>query len=376
MPYPETTDIDVDQDAATQPGAGNAEADEAVEHHDPQADLREAIASRRRRELIEDGVDIPAEDEAKPSDDESGSDSDKADDVGTDTAEGKSETDGEDDDPEVEIKVDGEVEKVRQSEVDKAGGIRALQKERAADKRLQEAARRQKELDERERALAEKEKSGAGDGASDESNAGGGKAAAGKLDRAKTLDLINKINYGDAEEAAEALEEVMAAIGQPGSAGTVDTQAIIREAKQQLRGEEILERFTAPPDKGGFGDLQDTRFGNVTVVINGQSQRMPLPLAAAREEVDRLIQEDGMDPSSWATYEKAGKTIVERLGLRSKSNPTDKSRKHERKRQTDHPRGAGAGNRDAGEKPDNRSQQEKRQAIIAEMQANRQGKVA
>jgi len=322
------------------------EDQEKVEHYDPQAGAREAIVIKRRQELRSEGLELPDEEE-KPSDQEADqkAEDDKPEEEQEETEQKETEqeeTEQEEDETEqeemVEIKVDGEVERVKQSEVDAAGGVRALQKERAADKRLQEAAKRQKELDEREQRLAEKEKAGQSAGEPEKPE-----EITPKLDKAKVVELINKINYGDAEEAADAWLELQEAAGQSkGSAPKeVDTQAIAEQVRMQVRGEEVMSRFTAAPEKGGFGDLMDTRFAKIPTTLDGKVYQMPGPFAVARAEVDRLVKEDGADPTAWETYERAGKYAREQFGLQS-SDPTKdgKSKKQQRKRQTDHPRGA------------------------------------
>ena len=309
--------------------------EQTVEHYDPQAEAREAIADRRRQELRDEGVDIPEDDDEE--DDES--------------FEGELDTDGDEtpeeaDEPEpdedmVEIKVDGEVEKVKQSEVDAAGGVRALQKERAADKRLQEAARRARELERREAELAEREK-GLQRPSEQETGSEAQQPPPARFDKQKLIELTNKIQYGDAEEAAEAMEEILSSANMGSAPQKVDTQQIAAQVRADIQGEKVLRRFAASPDDGGFGDLQDTRFASIPTTLDGKVYHLPAPLAVARQEVDRLIAEEKADPFAWETYEKAGNYAREQFGLQVKGNPTRRGQnsKLERKRNTDHPRGA------------------------------------
>jgi hypothetical protein len=335
--------------------------EEKVEYHDPQADAREAIAGRRRQELRAEGVDIPEDDEP----------SEEADEKEAEAPEGSTKAETEETEEMVEIKVDGQVEKVKKSEVEAAGSIRALQKERAADKRLQEAARRKADLDAKEQALAEREKGLKKPDYETSGEQGRKGSAPARLDRKKLVELTNKIQYGDAEEAAEAMEEILSS-AQTGSAPRVDTQQIVEQVRADIKGSDILERFAATPEDGGFGDLQDTRFSKIPTTLEDKTYFLPAPLAVARQEVDRLIKDEGADPFAWETYEKAGNYAREQFGLQTKNNPTrrgNSSGKHERKRSTDHPRGATP---PAGKEPDvEKSIESSRRSAINDMMAAR-----
>jgi hypothetical protein len=289
---------------------------------------RDAIADFRKKQLEAEGMVFEEESaDDKPEDDKP--EDDKPTDEPKDGEPTDESKDDKPEDKEVEIKVDGVVEKVKQSQIDEAGGIRALQKERAANKRLQEAAirlqdaeRRLKEIEKREKELTARPKE---EPPKEEKKA---------YTKQELAELVRTINYGEADQAAEALEKVLSQQQQaPQVSQQIDVDALEERIRRKIRGDEILKRFNAPAEEGGFGDLKDTRFAQIPTQLDGKTYLFPAPVAVARAEVDRLINDEGADPDSWETYEKAGKYARAQFGLeQSKKDPTED--KHDKKRKT------------------------------------------
>jgi hypothetical protein len=139
------------------------------------------------------------------------------------------------------IVIDGQESEVPLSEIIDAGK-RTFQKETAADKRLEEATRLLKEAQEKTLLPAkdEEEKESIED-------------ASERKQRIK--ELVEAIQYGDDEEAAAALEEVMQSTAQPQTDVSIDQ--IKNEIKEELRVEQINDKLLTPPEDGGFGDLAE-----------------------------------------------------------------------------------------------------------------------
>lgn len=136
--------------------------------------------------------------------------------------------------PKVKIKVDGVEQEVDQDAV-LAAGVRAMQKESAADKRLEEAT---KARDEAERLRLSVEATIA--------KLPGNAAAAKKSDQEMIVEkdalreIVKAIQYGNPEEAADALQqygEKMAQLGQTNALTKAELQNMLdlREAQQYVR---------------------------------------------------------------------------------------------------------------------------------------------
>ena len=291
---------------------------------------RDAIADYRKKQLEAEGMVFEEEPAGEPlKDDEPKDDEPKGDEPADELKDGDEPKDdkpvGEPEDKEVEIKVDGVVEKVKQSQIDEAGGIRALQKERAANKRLQEAAIRLQDAERRLKEIEKREKELKEEPPKEEKKA---------YTKQELAELVRTINYGEADQAAEALEKVLSQQQRaPQVSPQIDVDALEERIRRKIRGDEILKRFNAPAEEGGFGDLKDTRFAQIPTQLDGKTYLFPAPVAVARAEVDRLINEEGADPDSWETYEKAGKYARAQFGLEQiKKDPTED--KHDKKRKT------------------------------------------
>ena len=323
---------------------------------------RDAIADYRKKQLEAEGMVFEEEPADEPKDDEPKDDEPKDDEPkdGGEPKDDKPDDEPKDDKPEdkeVEIKVDGVVEKVKQSQIDEAGGIRALQKERAANKRLQEAAIRLQDAERRLKEIEKREKELKEEPPKEEKKA---------YTKQELAELVRTINYGEADQAAEALEKVLSRQQQaPQVSPQIDVDALEERIRRKIRGDEILKRFNAPAEEGGFGDLKDTRFAQIPTQLDGKTYLFPAPVAVARAEVDRLINEEGADPDSWETYEKAGKYARVQFGLEQiKKDPTVD--KHDKKRQTtQNLRGASA--RPPGQPDRELTHEEANQRALAEI---------
>lgn len=131
--------------------------------------------------------------------------------------------------PTVKVKVDGEEKELPLDEV-----VKGYQKDAAASKRLEEAARYRAELEEKERQLAERE-AALGKGDSSEQQLPSGAPDEGVEDRARAL--VGKLLEGEVEDAVAMLAEVM----QGRSGSTVD-ESKVAEIVQRAEVQREYER--------------------------------------------------------------------------------------------------------------------------------------
>ena len=234
-----------------------------------------------------------------------------------------------DTDEEVEIVVDGEKKMVPLSEITDAG-IRSLQKESAADKRLEEATRLLKEAKEVQPPVS-KEKPAETDAETD-------KADLSDQDAINNLAQSRKayrdaIQYGTDEEVEKALidyeeaQKVLYRAEMGASNATQQAGDVVDQVANKLEEREILKKFQLPEDEGGFKDLT-----NDPVLYN-----------AVLIKVDELLK-DG-EANTWDTYQKAGDFVRNTYGSgrtqspeetdADKSESTSTEEKLERKREID-----------------------------------------
>ncbi len=215
------------------------------------------------------------EPESKDETDEEGEDEEKEKEAEHDKVDGSEEKT-------VEIIVDGVKKTVPVSKVTDAG-IRALQKESAADVRLEEAVKLLKEAKELKEKEPEKNKT------PDKELADLG------VDKKKISELREAIQYGEEEAAAAAIEELIR-LGRGGNKEPVIPEGVMTveeyEKKEREKKErEIIDKFSLPPDKGGFADIADD----------------PYLFAALNAEVDAELAKG--TPNTWELYESAGKKV-------------------------------------------------------------------
>jgi len=172
----------------------------------------------------------------------------------------------------IEIVVDGEVQTVELSKVLDAGK-RTMQKETAADKRLEEATKLLNE------AKAQKELP--------QEDAQEGKPVVPK-------EIVQAIQYGTEEEAQEAVAQLIDMGRTKESVTPEDVETIVHNAvKAEANAKSIADRFALPEDKGGFSDIKED----------------PYLMNMAIEETNQLLASG--EQNEWETYEKAGKKIRE-----------------------------------------------------------------
>jgi hypothetical protein len=160
--------------------------------------------------------------------------------------------DPEEDDDYLTLKIDGQEQRKKRDEVLDAG-IKALQKELAADKRLSEASTRSKELEERARQLEQREQAIRQiEEQAQQSRAQQEKDLAQKLekqgsDEAKeeARKIISAMYSGDEDDATEALAkliEVQQRANKP-DAPQVDPNEIAERTYRRIREEDKQQRF-------------------------------------------------------------------------------------------------------------------------------------
>lgn len=207
---------------------------------------------------------------------------------------------------EIELVIDGEKVKKTKAEILEIGR-KAAQKEMAADRRLEEAARIKREAEAelaRSRSAATRTPQTEPD-----TPPATPPAAAVDYDKAvaeKRKALREAMNYGDEADQETAQVEYEKALRDQFNAGRQpanakdreylddinDIRVLTKNVKAQLARESIVDRFTAPETDGGFADI----WGD------------PALQAQVMQEVNRSI-EAGANDLDWKTYESAGKKV-------------------------------------------------------------------
>jgi hypothetical protein len=206
--------------------------------------------------------------------------------------------------------IDGHEQEVPRSKIFDAGK-RALQKELAADKRLEEATRLLKEA---------KETSTANKGKPPEPGAAPEKSPAKTdADKEQLRDALQAIRYGSDEEAEAAFGKVVKSPAEKAP----DLNEVLHQVEVRTAAKDVITRFAKPPEEGGFSDIHNDPYLR--------------HLAALR--VDELIRE-GKSAIDWNTYDEAGKFVRERFGNKASSAPSedpnkDLAKKSERKKGID-----------------------------------------
>jgi hypothetical protein len=292
-------------------------------------ELENIVVSREQQFEKDSGVKLEREDEETGEVTETDAETEETTETTeekTDKTEVKKEDDADEtatDKEEVEIVVNGEKKTVPLSEV-KDAGIRALQKESAADKRLEEATKLLKEAKE-----VKTEQPSDEDAETEETEETDSSAEDAEKDLAKKREAYrDAIQYGTDEEVDEALIEYekaqktafLAASG--ASQDATQSNMSVDEVADKLEEREVIKKFHLPSEEGGFKDLTDD----------------PILLHASKLKVDELLK-DG-EPNTWETYRKAGELVRKKyvIGSQPEEKPTsDESLevKKERKREID-----------------------------------------
>lgn len=192
------------------------------------------------------------------------------------------------------LNVKGEEVKVSKSKVYETGK-RSLQKDMAADKKLEEAGKilddakfeAQRIIDEAKLLLAQKP-------IDQDQHPQNTKRPDAEAIRAKTRELIETIQYGDSDEAAEALAKILE-LGVQTDGGNqrpnlsdVDVSTTVEKV---LDKREVTDKFYSPPDQGGYSDLLDD----------------PDLFQMVNNKVNEKLKAGA--PNKWATYQKAGDEV-------------------------------------------------------------------
>lgn len=229
-------------------------------------------------------------------------------------AEGSSEDAQDKEDEEFEVlNVKGEEIKVPKSKVYETGK-RSLQKDMAAAKNLQEASKlldnakfeAQRIIDEAKALMAQK---------SVEANqhSQNAKRPYAEQIRTKTRELIETIQYGDSDEAAEALAKILELGTQTDSGNAQPSLSdldVSTTVEKVLDKREVTEKFYAPPDQGGFSDLRDD----------------PDLFQMVNNKVNEKLRAGA--PNKWATYQQAGDEVrnwVKKISGGGKPAETDEA---------------------------------------------------
>jgi len=259
---------------------------------DPNQEIRDAISEARERDIAEESG-LPIEEEEPAEDDEVPEEVEEAE---PEEDENEEAPQAVTEDPEETLVVDGEEQKVPLSKIVDAGR-RTLQKESAADKKLEEATRLVKEAREI-REVAERE---AKDKVAPESTEDPPEE---DVSDEQYTAAIEAIQMGDTEEGTKALKQLLRGRR---SASTTSTDKVALEVvqKELYRREQqsIREWFFSPVDEGGFADLVPESDGGTGDHIT---------FAAARAEIDRLVLEE-KKPDTRATYKQAGLNVRARF---------------------------------------------------------------
>ena len=174
------------------------------------------------------------------------------------------------------LTIDGVEQEVPLSQIEDAG-TRALQKDMAADRRLEEATR-----------LLQQAQAARQSGQLSTPDAARTVAEANQADKKRVAELLDAIRYGEEAEAEAALQEVITTR----SAGGASKEEIIASVRQELAQNAIRARLYQSPEDGGFKDLMDD----------------PKLYQLARLEIDELVSK-GATYEDWTTYQKAGEAV-------------------------------------------------------------------
>lgn len=152
----------------------------------------------------------------------------------------------------VDLVIDGITQSVPKSKVYEQG-VRSMQKEISADKKLADATKRQQELDAREAKLNERATS-----ANQQLDKGGDDDL--QLDEAEIASIADALKYGDDKKSTEALTKLVKAVrGAKATKGATlsqtEVQTAIRSELDRVNFESALDVIKKPQSEGGYGDL-------------------------------------------------------------------------------------------------------------------------
>lgn len=260
---------DVSEDG--QQESGEARQQQAQQFTSPRDELIEAIATRLENER---NRELGIVDEEAPKDGDAEASKTDEDSAGVEEQEPK----GPSEEEMVEVVVDGRKQSVPVSQVIETGK-RALQKDLAADARLEEASRLLREAKGRE-ARAEQERREA-EPVPDQKDAG---PAGG--DSEKITAWAKAIQYGDENEAKAAISEILSV--SKSQVPTFSLEMVARAVDQRLARLSIVQKFETE-----FSDLASD----------------PYLARMVAHKADELLTTG--EPNNWELYRKAGESVRE-----------------------------------------------------------------
>ncbi len=188
----------------------------------------------------------------------------------------------------VKAKVDGQEYEVPQEEIDAAGGLKAWQREKAAENRLTKAKEALEETRKVQAQVAEFLMRQAPQGTPNKPE---------PTDDQFIAERIDKIRFGTPEESAAAMREVLSRGQQK-----IDPNAIVRQATEEFRHQQAVESF----DK----EFQD---------ISANPLLLRLAVALRNERIPQLPKGQAVDWSGF--YRKIGNEIRAVTGRQSQPTP-------------------------------------------------------
>jgi hypothetical protein len=194
-------------------------------------------------------------------------------------------------DEEDELIIEGEKQKIPKSKIYDTGK-RALQKELAADKKLEEAGRKAKEIVDAAQVEAQKIRSqrpSEGDKPTD-AHKDTTSPKDDLISDEKLTDWVSKIQYGSEDEGKQALKEILTQGRGTATTTQVKEEEVIEKVEQRLVIKGIREKFEKE-----FDDIVDD----------------PELYEIARKRVGAALQ--GGKPNTWETYHEVGQSVREKF---------------------------------------------------------------
>ncbi len=318
----QTLDEGSEENADTQASDADDQASDADDQEKPQPDRvtdMEEIADRLEESRERDNAALADE----------SSDADEADPAASSDEGDKEKPDAADKKAMVQVKVEGQEIQVSQGDIDEAGGVRAYQKEKTADKRLADAKAL---MDKATQMMAGKKDSPPADGA--DSTPKLKPELDEDADKDKYGEIIQAIQFGSEEEGAAALGELASLLkdgrGEDSVSRTEEIDARVHKQLHDLAMHEIRKQFELAPEDGGFADI-----------VND-----PVHFNRVRDLVkERIETETNPAPNTWDTYRQAGEEIraeyvTPLLAANAEKKSDDLAGRRERKKEIDNPRAA------------------------------------
>lgn len=248
------------------------------EGREPSSWATEKLEDEEEGTASDENKDEESEETDEESEETTSEDEEEEEDDSTDENQSDDTNDSTSNDTEIEIVVDGKKQKVPMSKIIDAG-TRTLQKETAADKRLEEATKLLKDA----KSTTSRKEGTTESKTTDEDI------------KQLRLDYIKKVQYSDAEEAAEALEKWESAVLSKTSTASKATETTedASDLRSEIKKINLEDRIFASPLEGGYKDLFDS----------------PILKKHTAALVDSLVEKNEGSYDSFDTYRKAGDAI-------------------------------------------------------------------